>query len=278
MSKPTTIDEALQSLPSSAVSFTADQSSNRTTAGRRMLITKKKFTTSTSAEHHKPPQLRWVVASEPHILTNYGSNNSILREKRKIKESILIAGRDSGTKQSLKFSCQLPLPFLEQNGPQNEDFRMDLDEETEETGNFVKGGGLTAEDLEMDIESENNEHSGGGLNIADLEDFGSDDILSASKPKPTPTTHVTKRRRIDADQNDTKEYDSIPKDFLDLLKSEIPGGKKYVSPGEFARVWKLSGRELGNDMVLAQNEYFGKSRSSHGSSHKKTSKGKGRVR
>ncbi|KAF3913684.1 hypothetical protein AA313_de0201903 [Arthrobotrys entomopaga] len=246
MANLTTIDEALRSLPSSAISFTADQPSNRTTSGRQLLI-KKKFSTSTSAENHRPPQLRWVVASQPHILTNYDTNNSILKEKRKIKESILITGRDSGAKQW-------------------------------GNDNLAKGGCLTAEDLEMDLESESSEQTRGGLTIAGLEEFGSDDILPTGKPKSTLTAHVTKRRRIDNSQADIEEYDSIPRDFLALLKSEIPGGEKYVSPGDFARVWKMSGRELSNDMVLAQNEYFGKSKSSHGFIPKKPSKGKGRGR
>ncbi|KAF3265558.1 hypothetical protein TWF192_000208 [Orbilia oligospora] len=104
---------------------------------------------------------------------------------------------------------------------------------------------------------------GAGMTIDLLEN---DDPSSSSHPSPllvptSTTSPAAKRRRISRDDNKPQEnYDSLPKDFLELLKSEVPGGRANVSPGEFARVWKMSGRRMGNELVLAQNEYFDKPR------------------
>lgn len=160
--------------------------------------------------------------------------------------------------EALKFKCRLPLPFLEQNGPHDEDI---IDDTLLKEGNNeaereeeTEGLGLTASDLEMDLETE-----GADMTIDLLEN---EDPPSSPSPPPNPpstSSPAAKRRRISKDDSNTQEiYDSLPKDFLELLKTKVPGGKNNVSPGDFARVWKMSGRSMGNELVLAQNEYFDK--------------------
>ncbi|EPS40365.1 hypothetical protein H072_5814 [Dactylellina haptotyla CBS 200.50] len=277
MPGPTTIAEALQTLPSSSTFFASAAGKPQT--GRRLLVTKKKFGSSASAEHHKPPKLQWV-SQQAHILPSDGTSTSTPKRKKGVKEAFLIAGRDSGVKQSLTFSCRLPLPFLEQNGPHDEDIEMDLDEHSETT--YPGGAGLTAGDLEMYSEPDDESlpsgggggSGGGGLTAAFLEDLESEGS-APSGMKSQSTTHMAKRRRVDPSRDEPDECDSLPRDFLELLKSEVPGGKKNVSPGEFARVWKMSGRKMGNEMVLAQNQYFN-SIETHDSPHKRKGRGKGR--
>ncbi|EGX48612.1 hypothetical protein AOL_s00080g241 [Orbilia oligospora ATCC 24927] len=260
MPSATTISEALDTLPSSA---TFPPSSHHKPTRRLLLTTKKpKFDSSTSAETHRPETLKWVPSHPQHLLSHDAWRKGILNSR--VKETILIAGRDAGVKQSLKFKCRLPLPFLEQNGPHDEDI---IDNTLSEEGNdeeglsgeeATQGLGLTASDLEADVEME-----GAGMTIDLLEN---DDPSPSSPPSPlfdstSTASPAAKRRRISRDDTKTQEnYDSLPKDFLELLKSEVPGGRANVSPGEFARVWKMSGRRMGNELVLAQNEYFDKAR------------------
>ncbi|RVD87124.1 uncharacterized protein DFL_005367 [Arthrobotrys flagrans] len=236
MPTATTISEALDTLPSST---TFPPSSPRPT--RRILLTsaRKKFQSSTPAETHRPAGLNWVPSHPQHLLSQD-------------------AWRNKGVKQSLKFKCRLPLPFLEQNGPHDEDI---IDDTLLKEGNNeaereeeTEGLGLTASDLEMDLETE-----GADMTIDLLEN---EDPPSSPSPPPNPpstSSPAAKRRRISKDDSNTQEiYDSLPKDFLELLKTKVPGGKNNVSPGDFARVWKMSGRSMGNELVLAQNEYFDK--------------------
>ncbi|KAF3935259.1 hypothetical protein ABW19_dt0203633 [Dactylella cylindrospora] len=278
MAGPTTISEALLNLPSSSRSFTSSSSSGQPLSnGRRLLVTKKKFTSSASAETHKPAKLQWVK-EQTHIRTDRGVSSSGIKRDGKVKEAILISGRDGGVKQgldetlmwrdsgfaiALKFNCSLPLPFLEQNGIHDEDLGMDIDnDEVEESAGG--GMGLTASDLDMDMGeddeiSQNWQPREGGLTADDLlegfEEEAPKPSTSNPKQKHKPTSHIPKRRRIDADLDDITASDILPADFLELLKSELPR-KKNASPGDFARVWKMSGRRMGNDMVSAQNEYF----------------------
>ncbi|KAF3231233.1 hypothetical protein TWF191_006724 [Orbilia oligospora] len=256
-----TISEALDTLPSSA---TFPPSSHHKPTRRLLLTTKNpKFESSTSAETHRPKTLKWVPSHPQHLLSQDAWRKGGLNLR--VKETILIAGRDAGVKQSLKFKCRLPLPFLEQNGPHDEDIIDNtLSEEEGNNGEGLSGEeatqglGLTLSDLETDVEME-----GAGMTIDLLEN---DDPSSSSHPSPllvptSTTSPAAKRRRISRDDNKPQEnYDSLPKDFLELLKSEVPGGRANVSPGEFARVWKMSGRRMGNELVLAQNEYFDKPR------------------
>ncbi|KAF3918181.1 hypothetical protein ABW20_dc0104465 [Dactylellina cionopaga] len=260
MAGPTTISEALQTLPSSSTSFTASSSTRQTSSSRRLLVTKKRFPSSADAETHQPTKLQWIP-HRSHLLAHGTDGGPRRRRDGKVKEALLITGRDSGVKQSLKFNCSLPLPFLEQNGPHDEDHPMDLDEDPVGNQDAHEGVGLTASDLEMDLESNENDRNGrAGLTADFLEDLESESPPPAtSKLKSKSPSHIAKRRRIDskgAKEEEQERYDSLPLDFLQLLSSEIPGGRKSVSPGDFARVWKLSGRKMGNEMVLAQNEYF----------------------
>ncbi|KAK6523028.1 hypothetical protein TWF281_002450 [Arthrobotrys megalospora] len=176
MPGPTTISEALETLPSSSAFPPASSKPNN---GRRLLVvtTKKKFASSTSAESHKPPSLKWVPSHPQHLLSNNSWNSGLKRDAR-VKESILITGRDAGVKQSLKFKCRLPLPFLEQNGPHDEDLMKDIDNDAPEEANDENGGmeaadglGFTASDLEMDTE----DTQGGGITIDLLENLESED-------------------------------------------------------------------------------------------------------
>ncbi|KAK6519910.1 hypothetical protein TWF506_000205 [Arthrobotrys conoides] len=245
-----TISEALDTLPSS--STTSLPSLHHKPTRRLLLTTKKqKFESSTSAETHRPRTLKWVPSHPQHLLSQEAWRKGGLNSR--VKETILITGRDASVKQSLKFKCRFPLPFLEQNGPHDEDI---IDDSLSEGGNeeATEGHGLTASDLEMDVETK-----GAGMTIEFLE---SDDLPPSPLPNLKSTTSpAAKRRRISQDDPNTQEiYDSLPKDFLELLKAEVPNGRTNISPGEFARVWKMSGRKMGNELVLAQNEYFGKLR------------------
>ncbi|KAF3923809.1 hypothetical protein ABW21_db0201121 [Orbilia brochopaga] len=261
MSYPTTIEEALATLPASDKSFTIPHIPiDPATGHRRLLVKNSKRPTSTSSSTSKRPPLQEWQPQPTHILTNANNHNRGLTRISKVKEAIQIAGRDPGFKQSLKFTSSLPLPFLEQNGYHDEDLTIEITGQQESISEEETGGaGLTASDLEFDLASTGNDSDdgeGAGMTANFLEDSMDDD----SNPSPPPSTskaaaRPSKRQRIDSSNTETS--DSLPRDFLDLLKSEVPGGRTKVSPGDFARVWKLSGRKMGNDMVLAQNEYFG---------------------
>ncbi|KAK6497000.1 hypothetical protein TWF481_001979 [Arthrobotrys musiformis] len=267
MPPASTISEALDTLPSSSP-FPHPPSKSRPVL---LVTTKKKFPSSTSAETHRPIGLTWVPSHPQHLLSR---DATWQKRNSKVKETILIAGRDPGVKQSVKFKCRLPLPFLEQNGPHDEDMIDDDDDnalnignEEEEEGN--EGLGFTASDLEMD-------------ESADMTMDLLENPPSSPSPPPLPkkqnttTSPAAKRRRISKHDDEEMEegYESLPKDFLELLKTEVPGGRADVSPGEFARVWKMSGRSMGNELVLAQNEYFHKPKILKS---QKKGKGKGRI-
>lgn len=172
---------------------------------------------------------------------------------------------------ALRFSSSLPLPFLEQHGSHDEDLEIgeedalqgggeQLDTSDLEMGDMDEGpGGMTADFLEDSGEDEHMQaksQEGGGMTADFLEDSEENEGVPAKVKKGTmakPSEPAAKRRKLEGDAS----VDALPDDFLKLLKEEVPSGKKDVSPGDFARVWKLSGRKLGNDMVLAQNQYFG---------------------
>ncbi|KAJ6261670.1 hypothetical protein Dda_2468 [Drechslerella dactyloides] len=274
MPGPTTIDEALESLPSSSDSFTATGIPREPSSGRRQLLVKgSKFASSKSAESYKPPKLEWHPL-QTHILTGAGTGNGRLTRIGKVKESILIAGRDTGVKQSLKFKNSLPLPFLSQNGDHEEDLVVDLKDDPT-PGQDAVGGGLTASDLELDPQSDGNGSEGAGMSADFLEDMD-DDPKDPTPVKPIPASRPSKRRRTNSSNEDNS--DSLPRDFLELLEAEVPGGRKKVSPGDFARVWKMSGRKMGNDMVLAQNKYFSTSEKDGSKPETKKNKARGKGR
>ncbi|KAK6344610.1 hypothetical protein TWF718_006568 [Orbilia javanica] len=250
MPSATTISEALDTLPSSTT-FLPSPASRPI---RRLLVNPpKKFQSSTSAETHRPPGLKWVPSHPQHLLSQDALRKGNLNSR--VKETILITGRDAGVKQSLKFGCRLPLPFLEQNGPHEEDI-IDDDLPIEGNDGETEGSGLTAADLEMDI----SDTEGANMTIDLLENEEPPSSSPSPPPNPPSTSSpAAKRRRISKNGSNTQEiYDSLPDDFLELLRTEVPGGEKDVSPGDFARVWKMSGRSMGNELVLAQNEYFSK--------------------
>lgn len=95
MPTATTISEALDTLPSST---TFPPSSPRPT--RRILLTsaRKKFQSSTPAETHRPAGLNWVPSHPQHLLSQDAWRNKGNLNLR-VKETILITGRDAGVKQ-----------------------------------------------------------------------------------------------------------------------------------------------------------------------------------
>ncbi|KAK6340021.1 hypothetical protein TWF730_001798 [Orbilia blumenaviensis] len=259
MPSATTIAEALDTLPSSS-SLSSHNISPTRRAPLLLLnptVRKNKFDSPTSASSHRPAALKWVPSHPQHLLSR-NSNRSI-DIPRRVKESILITGRDAGVKQSLKFKCRLPLPFLEQNGPHDEDLIDNTPEENDDSG---------------DNEGREMEEEGGRPAMMTLSDLEMDlDTPDSPPAKPTPkrrriSKHHDKDQEVGGGEEEDELYDTLPADFLKLLKAEIPGGKSHVSPGDFARVWKMSGRAMGNELVLAQNEYFDASRARIGKKKK----------
>ncbi|KAK6331231.1 hypothetical protein TWF696_003291 [Orbilia brochopaga] len=265
MSGPTSIEEALATLPASETSFTVP---HIPLGGRKIEIKNRKHPESTTPK----PKLQPWLPTPTHFLINPNHHNRGLTRISKVKPSFNFAGISPPCKQSIKFNSALPLPFLEQNGPHDEYLAVEDTDEPAASHDDTGGAGLTASDLELDLESDGSSNGeGAGMSAQFLED--SDDEAN-SKPAPRPP----KRQRI-ASFHDTPEdgQTSLPPDFLELLRIQVPGGRKEVSPGDFARVWKLSGRKIGNDMVLAQNEYFS-STSEKASGKAETKRAKGKAR
>src|SRR5579871_5255009 len=89
---------------------------------------------------------------------------------------------------AMRFNCSLPLPFLEQNGPHDEDLDVELD--GVDSLSVEAGAGLTADDLEME------ENQGGGLTADFLEDSEPEEEDGSA----TSMSHINKRRRIESNK------------------------------------------------------------------------------